>query len=410
MINFRFHLVSLIAVFLAVGIGIAMGASFMDVATVDAIHGQLDRLEDNYRERGIKIDEWKAQSRQGDKALDTLFLDDPRLLTGRLADRRIVLVAAADAPARTVDAVWSILLAADAEQAGDIRIRADSVLVDRDESARLRELLSPLRATSPDLPTAVIDELGWALAVLSYDQSKIVPPDPVGDTAKDPEGTDPDPTPGQDSDGKDGQRSDPPTAGTDDQSGVEPSSVDGSEPSTDEQTTGDGETGVPDDRDAAPTESDLQHAREVVDGLVRLRAISLDTHGSDPTTPFPDVPGVSYVLIGTDGQEGFVSDVLGQLAGAVSTRSTNVITVIDGGAPRALGVLANDEEEAAESIIDPLREDPEISARLSTVDGIEELPARVAVVLALEEQSEGRTGHYGRRSGAQSLFPASPPR
>ena len=41
MINFRFHLVSLTAVFLALGIGIAVGATVVDRATVDFLETRL---------------------------------------------------------------------------------------------------------------------------------------------------------------------------------------------------------------------------------------------------------------------------------------------------------------------------------------------------------------------------------
>ena len=46
MINFRFHLISLVAVFLALGVGVAMGASFIDRATVDSLRGRVDDLDD----------------------------------------------------------------------------------------------------------------------------------------------------------------------------------------------------------------------------------------------------------------------------------------------------------------------------------------------------------------------------
>lgn len=45
MINFRFHLVSLTGIFLALGIGIAVGATVVDRATVDALQSRLDGVE-----------------------------------------------------------------------------------------------------------------------------------------------------------------------------------------------------------------------------------------------------------------------------------------------------------------------------------------------------------------------------
>ena len=51
-INFRFHLVSLVAVFLAIGVGVAMGASFLDRATVDTLRSRVDDLSEGYQRRG----------------------------------------------------------------------------------------------------------------------------------------------------------------------------------------------------------------------------------------------------------------------------------------------------------------------------------------------------------------------
>lgn len=53
MINFRFHLASLIAVFLALAVGIVMGSTVIKEATVDVLRSQIHRVErtSNARER-----------------------------------------------------------------------------------------------------------------------------------------------------------------------------------------------------------------------------------------------------------------------------------------------------------------------------------------------------------------------
>lgn len=47
MINFRFHLVSLIAVFLALALGVVVGSTVIDRAIVDGLEAQIDRVERN---------------------------------------------------------------------------------------------------------------------------------------------------------------------------------------------------------------------------------------------------------------------------------------------------------------------------------------------------------------------------
>ena len=46
------------------------------------------------------------------------------------------------------------------------------------------------------------------------------------------------------------------------------------------------------------------------------------------------------------------------------------------------------------------RADPDVVARLSTVDDVQSGAGRVAVVLALHEQLDGRAGSYGTGAGA----------
>lgn len=45
MINFRFHIASLIAVFLALAVGVVMGSTVIDRAIVDGLHNQIDKVE-----------------------------------------------------------------------------------------------------------------------------------------------------------------------------------------------------------------------------------------------------------------------------------------------------------------------------------------------------------------------------
>src|SRR3954453_6869145 len=45
MINFRFHIASLIAIFLALALGVVMGSTVIDRAIVDGLRDQIDRVE-----------------------------------------------------------------------------------------------------------------------------------------------------------------------------------------------------------------------------------------------------------------------------------------------------------------------------------------------------------------------------
>jgi hypothetical protein len=67
MINFRFHLASLIAVFLALAVGVVMGSTVIDRAIVDSLRNQIDKVEkraDAQRDANSKLQS-EVQQLQG---------------------------------------------------------------------------------------------------------------------------------------------------------------------------------------------------------------------------------------------------------------------------------------------------------------------------------------------------------
>lgn len=58
-------------------------------------------------------------------------------------------------------------------------------------------------------------------------------------------------------------------------------------------------------------------------------------------------------------------------------------------------------------VVDVVRGDAALRTGLSTVDGLEGPPSRVAAVLALREQADGRTGAYGPAAGTFLPLPAT---
>ncbi|WP_127126111.1 copper transporter [Georgenia sp. SYP-B2076] len=89
MIDFRYHLVSLIAVFLALAVGIVLGAGPLRDTIGDTLTGQVQDLRaDRDRLRG------ELAAAETDAAERTTYLEDsaPVLLAGTLADRSVSLV------------------------------------------------------------------------------------------------------------------------------------------------------------------------------------------------------------------------------------------------------------------------------------------------------------------------------
>ena len=90
MVNFRFHIISLVAVFLALGIGVLMGSTVIDQATVKGLKNNLA----SYKHRS------EAERKRANELADDLsrwdkFAEQARdqLLPGRLAGVPVLLVA-----------------------------------------------------------------------------------------------------------------------------------------------------------------------------------------------------------------------------------------------------------------------------------------------------------------------------
>jgi hypothetical protein len=89
-INFRFHIVSLVAVFLALAIGVVMGYGVLGQPTVEGLRNRIDTVEANADARRRENDELKALVEQLDASMDATA---PFAVTDRLTDVPVLIVA-----------------------------------------------------------------------------------------------------------------------------------------------------------------------------------------------------------------------------------------------------------------------------------------------------------------------------
>ena len=89
MINLRYHVVSLVGVFLALAIGIAVGASVINQGLVQQQQARLARIERNLDGRDRTINNLRGKLASSDSLYTKA---EPLLLAGHLADTSIVLV------------------------------------------------------------------------------------------------------------------------------------------------------------------------------------------------------------------------------------------------------------------------------------------------------------------------------
>src|SRR5688572_10434881 len=90
MINFRFHLVSLIAVFLALALGIVMGATVIDQAIVDTLNARIDDVRDQANDQRAENSELRDEL---NRLRDYLERSDDYAAAGRLTAVPVPVVA-----------------------------------------------------------------------------------------------------------------------------------------------------------------------------------------------------------------------------------------------------------------------------------------------------------------------------
>ena len=117
MINLRYHIVSLVAVFLALGLGIVMGSTVIDRVTVDALNDRLDTVE---RSQGAIREENGRLKTQVDRGQDFAVGTRDQLLRGHLRNIPVMVLAVAGVDRRPVDELRQALAGAQATMEGTI--------------------------------------------------------------------------------------------------------------------------------------------------------------------------------------------------------------------------------------------------------------------------------------------------
>ena len=141
MINLRYPIVSLVAVFLALGLGIVMGTTVIDRVTVDALNDRLDNVQ---RSQGAVREENGRLKAQVDQAQDFAVGTRDQLLRGHLRNVPVMVVAVAGIDRRPVDELRQALVAAQATLEGTIWFTAKMRLTSDGDVRAL--------ATALDLP------------------------------------------------------------------------------------------------------------------------------------------------------------------------------------------------------------------------------------------------------------------
>jgi hypothetical protein len=145
-INFRYHVVSIVAVFLALAIGIVLGSTELRGTAFNALTRTSNSLNNELNAKKALVSALQQQV-NGDQAFAQAA--EPQLLAGLLVGQRVVLVNAPGAPGPVVSGVTSALHLAGATVTGQINLQPK--LLDASQSnqnflAQLAQQLAPAGA------------------------------------------------------------------------------------------------------------------------------------------------------------------------------------------------------------------------------------------------------------------------
>jgi hypothetical protein len=169
-IDFRYHLVSLIAVFLAVALGIVIGTTALNEPILADIKSQVTALEQDKRSLEDRTQQLQAQLGTSDAFEDAVA---PALVDGALAGSRVLLVVTnEDVAPETVDQVTALIGEAGGTVSGTLSLKPE--YSDPSTSTSLQNYV-----TGPGLPSGVqlppVDDAGQLVGALLA-QVLMIPP------------------------------------------------------------------------------------------------------------------------------------------------------------------------------------------------------------------------------------------
>ena len=310
MLTLRYHLVSLVAVFLALALGVALGSTSVSQRLLSVVAGDRNNLTAQVDQLTAQRGNWEAGQRAANGFAASVA---PVVVKDQLVQRKVVLVLSPDADPADRDAVKTLIANAGGTVTGELDL-ADPI-VDPARADQIRDLTARLLPAGAQLPSAtdagglVGGLLGSVLLVR----------------------------------GQNGQAQ------------------------------------------VAPEQAAAALAGLTSAGFVR-------------PGPRPAPAQLAVILTGA-AQSGADSPnraaTLARLATELDHSGGGAVLAGRSGAADSTGAVG------------VVRADTTTSAALSTVDDVQSAMGRVATVLALREQADGRAGRYGDAASAQAAIPGS---
>lgn len=177
MISMRYHIVSLAAVFLALALGIVLGATKISSPLISGLQGDNQSLTSSQQELAATNADLTARITADDKFAGSV---GQLAVRGTLPGATVLLLTTADADPADRDAVQSLLTRAGATVTGQMQLTADLTNPSRaDELRTLAAQNLPTGATLPEVPQvgSTVGGLLSALVVAKADGSAPATPE-----------------------------------------------------------------------------------------------------------------------------------------------------------------------------------------------------------------------------------------
>jgi len=147
MVDFRYHLVSIIAVFLALAVGIVVGTAALNGPVLDSLRGSITRLTEDKRTLESDVDTLRGEVQASD---DFALEIAPALVRGSLSGERVLLVVTPETPADLTERLVPLLVEAGASVTGQLSVLP--ALSDPEQRLLIEDLVAQVVPAGVDLP------------------------------------------------------------------------------------------------------------------------------------------------------------------------------------------------------------------------------------------------------------------
>ena len=159
MIDFRYHIVSIIAIFLALAVGIVVGTTALNGPLVDDLRGRNRDLIDDKRGLERQVGQLKDRTATDEQFARAVA---PALLDRSLANQRVVIVALPGVDGDLRENTAAALTAAGATVTGAVALREG--YSDPERSVEIDELVNRIVPAGIDLPSGTAQRAAAVLA------------------------------------------------------------------------------------------------------------------------------------------------------------------------------------------------------------------------------------------------------